>query len=121
MNKEQWYKIIKEETKKAGTYRPYFESVIDSFADLLEVRDQVTAEYKASGKGAVIEFTNKAGATNLVKNPAAVLVEEYNKLALAYWRELGLTPTGLKRIDTGAMNSKKNKSSFSDVLKDLGI
>ena len=45
--------------------------------------------------------------------------DDLSKTALAYWRDLGLTPAGLKRIDQTAMKEKK-KNSLAEALKDLG-
>lgn len=67
----------------------------------------------------LVKHTNKGGATNIEKNPALVLINELNRDALAYWRDLGLTPAGLKRIDENSMKPKK-KSALADALKELG-
>ena len=119
MKKASWKKKIMEACKDAGTYRPYFESVIDTLAGIMEARDDAQEKFSASGGQTVVAHTNKGGATNIVKNPALVIVDDFNKTALAYWRDLGLTPAGLKRINEGALKGKK--TSFGDVLKDLGI
>ena len=52
------------------------------------------------------------------KNPHIVLWDDLNKTALAYWRELGLTPSSLKKISEGALKSKQI-SSLEQVLKEL--
>ena len=62
-----------------------------------------------------MEYTNSHGATNSAKNPALMLWDELNKSALAYWRDLGLTPAGLKKIDDTALQTKK-KSTIAEVL-----
>ena len=49
------------------------------------------------------------------------MVDDLNKTALAYWRDLGLTPAGLKRINEKAMEEKSGRASFADVLRDIGI
>ncbi len=121
MKKEEWREKITNSCKSAGTYREYFESVIDTLAETLEARDDARAKYYASGANAVVTHTNKGGNTNIVKNPALVVVDDLNKTALAYWRDLGLTPAGLKRINEDAMKGDPNKPSLSGVLKDLGI
>ena len=121
MTKTDWQNRIKESCIEAGTYRPYFDSVIDTLAETMEMRDEAREKFYASGGQTIVMHTNKGGATNIVKNPALVVVDDLNKTALAYWRDLGLTPAGLKRIDEGAMKRSKNKASFGDVLKDLGI
>lgn len=121
MKKASWKTKIMKACQEAGTYRPFFDSVIDTLAGIMESRDDAQEKFNASGGQTVVMHTNKGGATNIVKNPALVVVDDLNKTALAYWRDLGLTPAGLKRIDEGAMKGKKNRASFGDVLKDLGI
>lgn len=121
MNKEEWVEKITKACKNAGTYREYFDDVIESLAETLEARDDARRKYYASGANAVVTHTNKGGNTNIVKNPALVVVDDLNKTALAYWRDLGLTPAGLKRINETAMKGNPNKPTLSSALKDLGI
>lgn len=119
MKKGAWKKRITKACVDAGTYRDFFDYTIDALAETLERRDEVAKRYKESGDGPVIEYTNKAGATNLVKNPALTMWDDLNKSALAYWRDLGLTPSGLKRIDESAMKGKK-KSNLAEMIKNIG-
>lgn len=49
----------------------------------------------------VTEVTQKNG-TVKVKNPLVAIWEDLNKLALNYWRDLGLTPAGLKKLNEEA-------------------
>ena len=67
----------------------------------------------------LVNHTNKAGATNVEQNPCLRLINDLNRDALAYWRDLGLTPAGLKRIDEAAMKQRK-KSALAEALKGLG-
>ena len=51
----------------------------------------------------VVEHVSDRGAVNLKRNPLLQLWQDLNAQALAYWRDLGLTPAGLKRLkDTTA-------------------
>ena len=61
----------------------------------------------SEGAEPVREYTNKAGATNLTKNPLLILWDDLNKSALAYWRDLGLTPSSYKKLagETTAENA----------------
>jgi hypothetical protein len=118
MEQRTWKNKIKKASREAGTYQPYFDHVIDSLASILEKRDEAEAQYIASGSKPVIEYTNKGGATNMTKNPALVLWDELNKSALAYWRDLGLTPAGLKKLNEDGL--KEKQAGFSDLLKDIG-
>lgn len=119
MKKSSWVKKIKKACEEAGTYRPYFNYTIQTLAEILEKRDDAAQAYKDYGSIPLIEYTNKGGATNLVKNPAIILWDDLNKSALAYWRDLGLTPAGLKKIDEKAMKPAK-KSGLAEALAALG-
>lgn len=116
---ETWKKRIESATKEAGTYKPCFDSVIAALASILEKRDEALKAYEASGEGPIVEYTNKGGSTNRVKNPGLTLWDDLNKSALAYWRELGLTPAGLKKLKDDALKSD-DKPSFSDLLGKIG-
>jgi hypothetical protein len=121
MKKSAWNKKIKSACKDAGTYAPYFDSVIDTLAGIMEARDDAAEKYAASGGQTVVMHVNKGGNANIVKNPALVVVDDLNKTALSYWRDLGLTPAGLKRINETALKGGSNKNTLGSVLKDLGI
>ena len=118
MKKEDWSTQIIEACEAAGTYRPFFISVIDTLAGIMEARDDAQQKFIDSGGQTVVMHTNKGGATNIVKNPALVVVDDLNKTALQYWRDLGLTPAGLKRIDEQAL-SKKSGGGFDEVLRNI--
>ncbi len=119
MDKSVWKKKIISQCSAVGTYKDAFLPVIDTLASTLEQRDKTHREFIASGGESVIQYTNKGGATNMTKNPLLVLWDDLNKSALAYWRDLGLTPSGLKKINDNAMQGKK-RSVITEVLKDLG-
>lgn len=115
MTQKRWKAKIKKACIEAGTYKPFFDNVIDTLADILEKRDRANEQFLTSGNNPVISHTNKAGAKNLVKNPLLQTVTELNTSALAYWRDLGLTPAGLKKIDDSALKPQR-KDAFSDAL-----
>lgn len=116
MTAAEWKEKIVLSCKDAGTYRNCFEDVIDTLSDILETRDKAMQQYKNAGSEPIIEYTNKGGATNLVRSPYLATVDELNKTALTYWRDLGLTPKGLKAIDESAVKAKKT-SGLQEVLK----
>lgn len=120
MTKKTWFNKIKKATEAAGTYRPYFDSVIDTLAGILERRDQTEELFTNSGGKVLVKHTNKGGATNIEQNPAIRLINDLNRDALAYWRDLGLTPSGLKKINEKSLIVKEKKG-LADVLGDLGI
>lgn len=121
MVKKEWTDKIVAACKDAGTYRAYFDSVIDTLAETMEMRDDAREKFYKSGGQAVVSHTNKGGNTNIVKNPMLVIIDDLNKTALAYWRDLGLTPAGLKRINEDAMKGGSEKQTLGSVLKDLGV
>ena len=58
----------------------------------------------------IVEHTNKGGATNAEQNPLIRMLNDLNRDALAYWRDLGLTPAGLKRIKESALKEPEKIS-----------
>lgn len=118
MTKEEWKKKIIAECEEAGTYKTFFNSVIETLAGILETRDKAQQQFIDSGGEATREHTNRGGSTNVVKNPALVIVMESNSQALQYWRELGLTPSSLRKMNDEALKEKK-KSTLEEVLKEL--
>lgn len=120
MNKKQWAETIKDRCQKAGTYLEVYDLVIDQLAGIMEVKDTAEEEYEASGSSPVITYTNKGGHTNLRKNPALAVINECNQQALAYWRDLGLTPKGYKNLTGEAVDEKKG-GTLEAMLKKLEI
>ena len=119
MDKSAWVERITASAVSAGTYRPFFDDVIDTLADILERRDIAREQFADSGGNILVNHTNKAGATNIEQNPALRMVNDLNRDALAYWRDLGLTPAGLKRIDEQSMKQRK-KSALAEALRGIG-
>lgn len=121
MTKTRWRNKIRKACEAAGTYQPYYDNVIDTLAGIMEMRDAAQKQYTDTGSVPVVKHTNKAGATNVVKNPAFVAIQDCNAQALAYWRDLGLTPAGMKRLGDKDIVNKDGNMSLGDVLADLGI
>lgn len=119
MEAKKWISKIKRDTKRAGTYKPYFDEVIKTLAAILEERDQAMETFEKTGGKVIVAHTNKAGATNLEQNPALRLVNDLNRDALAYWRDLGLTPKGLKAINEQALQENK-ADALTEALAELG-
>lgn len=122
MTKKKWKELIVTACQDAGTYKPYFDTAIDTLAGIMELRDKAQVNFRKGGSLITVEHTNKGGNTNIVKNPALTIIDDLNKTALAYWRDLGLTPAGLKRLNADAMTAKgKGAATLGDVLKGIGI
>lgn len=119
MKKDEWVARITEAAHNAGTYRTWFDDVIATLADILERRDKAQELFVASGSEMIVSHTNKAGASNIEQSPLLRIVNDLNRDALAYWRDLGLTPAGLKRINEEAMQKPK-ESALAKALREVG-
>lgn len=118
MTKAAWKKKIKSACEDAGTYETWCDIVIESLASILEKRDAAENQYRALKSLPVIVHTNKAGASNPTKNPALVVWNDLNTSALAYWRELGLTPSAFRKL-TGDALRKERTGGLENALKSL--
>lgn len=119
MTKEKWIKVIKSACEDAKTYKPYFDSVIETLAQILETRDQIHKQYVDEGcQATIIKTTDRSGAENTYKNPLLSLETEQNALALKYFSELGLTSKSLKAIQNSLREDEG--TSLSQVLEKLG-
>lgn len=121
MTKLKWIKRIRESCVQAGTYREYFDDIIDTLADILARRDKAQAWFKHSGGSVLIDHTNRAGQTNIEQNPALRMINDLNRDALAYWRDLGLTPAGLKRINDAALGATAEVDPLAHMLGKLKV
>lgn len=116
MTKTRWRNRIKKACEEAGTYRPYFDDIINTLAETLEFRDKAKKKWETEGEHAgqfVIEHTNKAGHTNITKNPALTIVVDLNASALTHWKTLGIEHKGAKAVDP--MMSDPFGGSLSDL------
>lgn len=118
MEKKDWIRRINSACKQAGTYQPQFKYVIETLAQIMEDRDRVHEQYVQSGAQPTIIHTNKAKEANVVKNPALVMEMELNTQALAYWRDLGLTPAGLKKLNADVVKEKQT-GNLEQLLEGL--
>lgn len=118
MTKAEWRDRIQQACLDAGTYKPFFGTVIEQLAQVLEVRDAALAQFEATGNNPVVVHTNKGGHSNIVKNPALVIINEQNQQALAYWRDLGLTPAGYKKLNG---DIEQRDTTFEDALAKIGV
>ena len=94
----KWKTKIVKACEAAGTYREYFNPIIDTLAGILE----------------------KNGATNLEQNPLIRLINDLNRDALTYWKELGLTAASLKKINEAAIKGSSELSVLDKALLEFG-
>ena len=118
MKKADWRREIKTKCESIGTFKSEFLPVINTLADILEERDRVRTQYKAEGSQILIEKTSDRGAVNMVKNPLLTTWEDLNKDALVYWRDLGLTPAGFKKLNVEAQKPAES-AGLEKLLEDL--
>ena len=118
MTAKQWKNKIAASLKVIKVDPKQYRAVIDTLADILEQRDACLARYVDEGAEPIIEYTNKGGATNTVKNPLLILWTDLNTQALAYWRELGLTPSAYKKMN-GGIKAEEKGSALVEALKAL--
>lgn len=118
MTKNKWKSLILAQMAALRVQNDAYISVVEALAGILEQRDKTFREFKDSGGRSVIEYTNKGGSTNMTKNPLLVLWDDLNKSALAYWRELGMTPSSFKKMTGGTLVEEK-ESGLVAALKSI--
>ena len=119
MTDAKWRAKIKQQCEDAQTFKPSFNSTIDALAKILEQRDAALALYKAEGCQLIVERISDRGSSNPTINPLVQLLDKLNNTALAYWKELGLTPVGWKKINGGSVPAEKKKSGLAEALSKL--
>lgn len=119
MSKTKWKNLIIKQLTALGLQNDAYESTVESLAAILEQRDKTFEEFQKSGGKSVIEYTNKGGSTNMTKNPLLVLWDDLNKTALAYWRELGLTPSSYKKLTGTGAKQEESKKGLAAALASI--
>lgn len=119
MDRAEWKNRILASCQEAGTYEPAFDDVIETLAGILETRDEAEKQFKKMKSQPVVQHTNKAGNTNLVKNPALVVINEMNSQALMFWKELGLTAKAYQAMQKNGF--EKKEATFEELLSGIGI
>ena len=89
-----------------GIYREEFEWEIQMLAELFIRREQTKEAFRKSGGAAVIKQTNKGGNSYAVKNPLLTEIDFVEKRIIELARELGLTPSAIKKINESAIGKK---------------
>ena len=118
MNKEEWKSQIESQIKIDPDYISSFNTTITILSEILEERDRVHVEYLNSGAHPVIEFTSDRGAVNLKPNPLLRQWNELNTTALAYLRDLGITPAGLRKLQ-GQLPKNEVKKTFAEEFNEF--
>lgn len=93
-----------------GIYREEFEWEIQMLAELFIRREETKDAFRKSGGAAIIKQTNKGGNSYAVKNPLLVEIDFVEKRIIDLAKELGLTPTAIKKINESAIGKKPQEA-----------
>lgn len=118
MDAKKWKARIKKAAETVGTYQEPFDDVITTLADMLAERDRIYIQYVEEGAHPLVEVISDRGQSNLRDNPLLTTWRSINRDALQYWRDLGLTPAGLKKIVEDSMKPAE-QSPLDKVLANL--
>lgn len=112
-------KVIIDCMKAIGTYDNAFVLSINLLDKLFTDYYKARKQWEDEGSKLVIEYTNKNNQTNVVKNPLYQSLEKLRMDILTYLRELGLTPSGLKKLKQDSFNDENKVSKLDELLISL--
>lgn len=115
---EKKRRLIVERMTALGVYKPQYSALIGRTAKLYVKLDELEQEYEKSGRRRFVEYTNKAGATNLVPNPHIRAIEDAYAELLVHERELGLTPAAMRKLGEATAAAPK-KSPLEAAIEKL--
>ena len=118
MDAALWRERITNSCKSAGTYHPFCDDLIDTLADIMERRDIALGQWRKK-KQTIAAYTNKGGNKNYVTHPQLKVAQDCESSALAYWRELGLTPSAFKKLTDTEVKQIRQLDPLSAALKDF--
>lgn len=108
---------IKQNMISLGIYKPEFEITINIYSGLIDQYTVLEKEFKKS-KFTVVEKTGYSD--NAKKAPIVATLESLRKDILQYANALGLTPSGLKKINDDLNKDKKKVSKLEMALNNFG-
>lgn len=120
MTAKQYKARTRRQMIAVGTYHKSFDPAIDTLAALLEKRDEAYQAFVDAGGESCVEYTSDRGSVNVKKNPRLQVWMDLNAQALTYWRDLGLTPAGLKKLNEAALKPEMKGTALEEALKSLG-
>lgn len=115
---EKKRRLIVERMKALNTFKPQYAALIERTARLYVKLEKLEKDYEKSGGMQFVEYTNKAGATNLVPNPYIKAIEDAYAELIVHERELGLTPAALRKLGDALMQDNK-ESPIEAAIKKL--
>ena len=108
---------IIENMRALNIYKPEFNITISIYAGLVEQYQMLEKEFKKT-KFTVVEKTGYSD--NTKKSPMVGTLESLRKDILAYSNALGLTPSGLKKLNDEMNKDKKQVSKLEMALNSFG-
>lgn len=102
-----YQKRIRAACQSIGTYRTEFDIVIGRLAELYVRRDSTKDDFIKSGGGVIITQVNKSGNSYQTKNPLLQEIDHVDRMILDIERELGLTPSAIKKINVELMRGSR--------------
>ena len=97
---------IQRACRSVGTYKDEFEPLINRLADAYLRHAQLQELYESEGSRPMVTIRTRSGPVT-VKNPILDEQDRLSRLILEMEKELGLTPAALRRVNTAAMEAKK--------------
>ena len=116
MTAAKWRAKIKQQCVEMNTFKPSFNSAIDALAKILEQRDEAQKKFRDDGSQIVFERISDRGSVNPAVNPLLQLIDKLNNTALAYWKELGLTPLSYKKMVGASAPAEEKRSGLAEAL-----
>lgn len=110
------FKKTIENMKIIGTYRPQFDANIRTYSEMKFELEELTKEFYENGCQRTEEYTNKSGATNIRKTADYLALEKLRDDINKRENELGLTPSGLKKINDEMKKNDNKKSKLAEAL-----
>lgn len=116
MKKGAWKKRIIQQMKELGTYSENYGIPIEILSGILANIDENEKQWSNAGHEYTINHINKAGKENVMKSPYYMNYLQLNDEALKYIKELGLSPTAMKRSQL-ASDDKDEFEQFKDMFQ----
>ena len=98
---------IRDACRELGVYQEAFESTIELMAEYYVRAQQAKEEWREEGSPLLLEQTNKGGNTYFIRHPLLQEIDNCSKMIMTMKRELGLTPSAIKKINEAALGKKQ--------------
>jgi len=119
LSEDDYKKDIIRKMRALNLYKKEYAYTINILAKCLYDYEQMQDTFAKSGGNIVVRHTNKGGSTNATKNPFYAAIETLRSDILAYARELGMTPSSLKRINETEVTAGRKVSPLAALLREV--